>query len=137
MLIIPQTQLNAFDAAARAQFVDEVTQLLHEAHLTLADDSEPVMPGPTAEDRQEVEILAQKAESFGLREHASIGVFLQVAFHIGSDFYDVFTPVKEVLRSRLLDEDAKRGWLEKWYASLLDPDTNPITETVDSQRSVE
>ena len=120
MLIIRPNQFEEFNTRARAQFLDEVTLLLHKASGTPTDSTHP-----TAEDRQTVEILAQKAESFGLRSHSSIGIFLQVAFHIGADFYDVFRPVGEVLRSPLLNENTKRYWLEKWYFSLID--TKEIT----------
>ncbi len=122
MITIRQTQLDTLDANARARFLDELTVLLHEAHTELNGPEADTASGPTPEDRQEVEILAQKAEGFGLNSHESIGVFLQAAFFIGDDFYDVFIPVKEVLRSRLLDEDTKRGWLEQWYRSVVETD---------------
>ena len=118
MLIIRTNQFNFLYATSRARFLDEVTGLLCAAQdeMTAGEAKEP-----TAQDREEVELLARKAESFGLLSNESMGVFLQVAFFIGSDFYDVFKPAHQVLCSPLLDENSKREWLGKWYTSLLKP----------------
>lgn len=118
MLIIRNKQFDALHAISRARFLDEVTGLLCAAN----DELVPGVPKePTYKDREEVEMLARKAESFGLLSNESIGVFLQVAFFIGSDFYDVFKPAGQVVRSQLLDEISKRQWLEKWHTSLVKP----------------
>ena len=128
MLIIRSNQSDTFDANARARFLDEVTGILHQARVDLGDEEAIAQIGPTTADRQDVELLAQKAESFGLRGHDSIGIFLQVAFFIGHDFYDVFRPASEVLRSAVLDEATKRTWLQKWYTSLLAQPTDKATD---------
>ena len=80
MLTIHNTQFDTFDANARARFLDEVTGILHQAQIDLGHEEAIAQDGQTSTDRQDVEQLARKAESFGLRSHDSIGVFLQVAF---------------------------------------------------------
>ncbi len=116
MLVIKPTQFNQLDSLSRTRFLDEVTLLLNTAQEDLSGKSIAV----TAQDREDVEVLAQKAESFGLKSHEGIGMFLRVAFLIGSDFYDVFTPAGEVLGSTIIDEDTKMLWLDGWSRSVLD-----------------
>ena len=109
MFTIRNEQMNAFEADARAKYLDELVGILKEGSGNY--------DVPDAEMRQEIEAQAVRAESFGLRKLENVGLYIVIASDIGHDFWDVFTAPYEVLTSTQLDEDTKAMWLDNWHIS--------------------
>lgn len=114
MIVIRKFQMDTFEARRRAGFLDDIVAILRQC----GDSSRSALPDEVV--RQEVEILAQKAEAMGLRSLESVGLFIAVAQDIGWDFSEISTLAGEVLNCEELDEESKRIWLEKWYQGIME-----------------